>query len=109
MLNPKILSPISKVEEAMPLIKAGTDEFYLGWVLPEWKKKYTLIDSVNARHTDEANLKGFGELSKVVEIAHSNGKKVWLAMNSLFYTQNQLPLVLGQIERAESIALIFSS
>lgn len=105
MTSPKILAPLSAVAETNPLIEAGADELYCGWVLPKWKKSYTLTASVNARHTEDANLKSFSELQRIVDIAHKFNKKVFLAMNSLFYTEEQFPLVLEQVEKAESISV----
>lgn len=37
----KLVAPISKVEEVLPIIEAGADELYCGVLPLEWYKKYT--------------------------------------------------------------------
>lgn len=95
----KILAPVNKSGEVEKIIKAGADELYCGVLPDSWMKKYTNVASPNRREWTSANLPDFQELKKVVDIAHTYHIPVYLAMNA-FYTEQQYPLVLQQIEQA---------
>ena len=96
----KILAPIDHFDEAEPLIHAGADELYGGFVSSEWKKKYSLGGSINKRTFAEAQFASFAELKKTVSFAHDNGVQFFMTLNNDYYSEAQYPLVLKEIERA---------
>ncbi len=72
----KILSPIDRIEEATPLIKAGADEFFCG----------VLIDGLNTSSPrgfklESSNLLNLDELKKLVLVLKKYNKKTFLALN----------------------------
>ncbi len=95
----RILAPFSKAEEVAKLVKAGAQELYCGVVDSQWEKSYTYVSSINLRHDKIANLGSFNELREAVQSAHSMDAKVSLALNAHFYSQNQLPIVMGHAEK----------
>lgn len=73
----KILSPIDKLSEAMPLIRAGADEFYCG----------VLVDDVEyschrLKNKYRSNVRSLKELEKITKITREHGKEVFVAFNS---------------------------
>jgi putative protease len=73
----KILSPIDRVEEIFPLIKAGADEFYCG----------VLTDNINlacirAASLENSNLLNLTELKKLVVIVKKQNKNIFLVLNT---------------------------
>jgi putative protease len=91
----KILSPLSKVEEVEPLVKAGADEFYCGLV----NQCAPLNDRPN---NSKFNFSNIGELDRAVKIAKSFNKDVYLAINK---PTVQLDLALKQAETAERLGM----
>lgn len=100
----KILAPVNKSGEVEKIIKAGADEIYCGVLPDSWMKRYTNVASPNRREWTSANLSDFDELKRVVDIVHTYHIPVYLAMNA-FYTDQQYPLVLQQIEQAKRIGV----
>ncbi len=98
----EILSPFSKQEEVLPLIKAGARELYCGIVTGEWEKRFTYIGSSNLRHDKAANLSSFKELEQAAKTASRHAVPIFVAFNAHFYSKQQLPLVLEQVKKALS-------
>ncbi len=96
----RIMAPLSSLSEVKPLLTAGASEFYSGVVEKEWLKKYSFVNAPNARHTKEANFSSFGEFSEAAELAASNKGKIFITFNASFYSQNQMPIVKKQLEKA---------
>lgn len=96
----KILSPLSGVSEAKPLIEAGAQELYCGVVTEEWEKRFSLVASANLRHDRVANFSSFEELAKTVDIASRRKVPVFCALNAHFYSDAQLPLALRNAQEA---------
>lgn len=72
----KILAPIDRAKEVLPLIKAGADEFFCG----------VLIDDENlsckrAMGVKKSNLANLAELEKLVKIIKKRKKSIFLALN----------------------------
>lgn len=90
----KILAPADRLDEVRPLIEAGADELYGGFVPPEWDKAYAAVGSINKRAFAAAQFATFDELVEAVEVAHSMGVRFFLTLNNDFYSSAQMPLVL---------------
>ena len=100
----KILAPVNKSQEVESIIASGADEIYCGVLPASWLKKYTNVASPNRREWTSANLPDFKELNKVVDIAHVHHVPVYLTVNT-FYTEEQYPLILQQIECAKKMGV----
>ncbi|MGM0900172.1 MAG: peptidase U32 family protein [Bacillota bacterium] len=72
MKKPELLVTPTKVEDILPLIEAGADAFIIG----EQKFGLRLAGEFN---TDD--------VKKTIELAHSKGKKVYVAMNAIFHNE----------------------
>jgi putative protease len=70
--KPEILVTPYKTDDILPLIDAGADAFVVG------EERYGL------RLAGEFNRE---DVAKAVELAHSKGKKVYVAMNAIFYNE----------------------
>ncbi|MBU1137071.1 hypothetical protein KKD72_01745, partial [Patescibacteria group bacterium] len=68
----KILSPIDRTEEALPLIKAGTDEFFCGVIIDQ-ENLGSIRQAGDAR---KYSLPSIAELEKTVDIIKKNKKKI---------------------------------
>ncbi|MDQ0197197.1 peptidase U32 family protein [Neobacillus ginsengisoli] len=72
MKKPELLVTPLTIDDILPLSEAGADAFVVG------EQRYGL------RLAGEFNRK---EVQKAVELAHSKGKKVYLAMNAIFHNE----------------------
>jgi len=100
-----ILCPVDNAKEVKVLAEAGADNFYCGIISEEWNKKYTAVASPNRREWKENSFKDFDELEKAVKIAHSYNKKVFLTANAHYYSNEQYPLLLKEIQKAMEIGI----
>lgn len=94
-----IVSPISRIGEVEPVIKAGANEIYCGVFTSEENKEYTNLGCLNRRATAIASLSCFEELKTVVKIAHSSNIRVSFTINE-WYSEKQLLSALAQIDKA---------
>lgn len=94
-----IVSPISRIDEVEPVIEAGADEVYCGVFTFEESKEYTNLCCLNRRATAVASLNSFGELKRIVNIAHSHNVLVSFTINER-YSERQFPSALSQIDKA---------
>jgi collagenase-like PrtC family protease len=81
---------VSTREELLPLIDAGTDEFFCGIVPPEWRVKYA-YSLLNRRENAAANFHAYRDLAKAVDLVHRNQRAIYVAFNSLFYSPALYP------------------
>lgn len=95
----KLVAPINKIKEVLPIIEAGADALYCGVLPLAWYKKYTNVASINRTERIRSNLKNFDELKQIVKIAHSYNTPVSLALNGI-YTKDQYPLLYRQVKKA---------
>jgi len=96
----KITSPFLKKEEVLPLIEAGANELYCGYLSPEWVKKYTAFEF--ERKGGESNFTDLRELEQAVNLAHKRKIPVYLTLNGL-YVKEQYPLLLKIVNQLEQI------
>lgn len=101
----KILSPADHIEEVKPLLKAGADELYSGFVPPEWRDKYGFLGSINKRTFLEAQFDKESDLTEAVEATHSLGGRFFLTLNNDYYSLEQYPLLLKEVERAIKLGI----
>jgi len=98
----KIISPFREKEEVIPLIEAGADELYCGYLSPEWEKRYTAFEF--ERKGGGSNLTDLTQLRQAVDLAHEKGIPVYLTLNGL-YVRQQYPLLLKVVNQLNKIDL----
>ncbi|WP_100331656.1 peptidase U32 family protein [Bacillus xiapuensis] len=94
MNKPELLVTPTAVDDILPLAKAGADAFVIG------EQRYGL------RLAGEFDRQ---EVKKAIELAHSEGKKVYVAMNALFHNDlaNELDDYVAFLKEADCDAIIF--
>ncbi|OHB24784.1 MAG: hypothetical protein A2X84_02040 [Desulfuromonadaceae bacterium GWC2_58_13] len=95
----RLISPVDQLAEAEPLLEAGADELYGGFVSEEWRRRYRLLASINQRTFEGAQIASFADLREIVKRAHGRGKSFSLTLNAPFYTDEQMPLLLDYVDR----------
>jgi putative protease len=101
----RIISPVDHLAEAAGLIEAGADELYGGFVPPQWREGYNLLASLNQRTFPEAQIATEAELAEIVARAHDRGRSFALTLNAPFYSEEQLPLLLGYLDRMVTLGV----
>ncbi len=94
MKKPELLVTPTRVEDIIPLVSAGADAFVVG------EQRYGL------RLAGEFPRE---EVKKAVEIAHKQGKKVYVAMNALFHNDKvpELEEYISYLKKINADAIIF--
>lgn len=94
MEKPEILVTPLKVEDILPLAEAGADAFVVG------EQHYGL------RLAGEFNR---DQLTQAIELAHSKGKKVYVAMNAIFHNEkvDELSDYIRFVSDSHADAIIF--
>jgi collagenase-like PrtC family protease len=98
----KITSPFRETKEVLPLIEAGADELYCGYLSPGWAKSYTSLEF--ERKGGGSNFSNLTQLKQAVDLAHKNNTPVYLALNGL-YVKQQYPLLMKIVRQLEKIDL----
>lgn len=88
----RILSPISKREEVIPVIEAGADELYCGIIPSEWAVKYGAFDTLNRREGYKANFSRYEDLKNAIALSHLKKVPIFVTLNGL-YSEEQYPLL----------------
>ncbi|MBI5906099.1 MAG: U32 family peptidase, partial [Deltaproteobacteria bacterium] len=93
----RITVPISHPEEVEALAAGGADEFFCGYVPPEWLERYGGAFWINRRGPVAGNLLQRDDVSLLAERSHAHRIPVFVAFNAPYYTPEQqeflLPLV----------------
>ncbi|MBP2240516.1 putative protease [Cytobacillus eiseniae] len=94
MAKPELLVTPTCVEDILPLAEAGADAFVVG------EQRYGLRLAGEFQKED---------VKKAIELAHENGKKVYVAMNALFHNDKvaELPAYIRYLEEVQADAIIF--
>ncbi|PAQ16503.1 collagenase-like protease [Bacillaceae bacterium SAOS 7] len=94
MNKPELLVTPNSVDAILPLAEAGADAFVIG------EQRYGL------RLAGEFNRE---EVKKAIELAHSLGKKIYVAMNAIFHNDraNELDDYVAFLQEANCDAIIF--
>lgn len=92
--KPELLVTPLSVEDIIPLAEAGADAFVVG------EQRYGLRLAGEFSKDD---------IKKAIELAHSKGKKVYVAMNAIFHNEKiaELPDYIRFMRAANADALIF--
>lgn len=87
----RILSPADGPAEAAPLIDAGAEEIYAGYVPPFWSEVYGPVVSCNRRTYAEANVPSLDDLAALVREAALRDVPVFLAINASPVPDGMIP------------------
>ncbi|MDF1579848.1 MAG: U32 family peptidase [Desulfuromonadales bacterium] len=101
----RIISPIDNAAEVVPLLAAGADELYGGYVPSAWQERYRLLASLNQRTFAGAQIESEAELAEIIAALHEQGKTFSLTLNAPFYDDRQLPLVLDYVGRMAELGV----
>lgn len=101
----RIVSPVDHFGEAGPLLEAGADELYGGYVPAAWRERFSLLASPNQRTFAGAQIDSRDELAAIVALAHAHGATFSLTLNAPYYTDEQLPLLLDYVDEAVSAGI----
>ncbi len=98
----KINVPFKSAQEVVPLIDAGADELYCGYLDPAWEKEYTSLEF--ERKGGASNFTDLKELGRALDLAHRRGVPVALAVNGL-YVREQYPLLARILRRLSRLPI----
>ncbi len=96
----KLISPIDRLAEAQALLDAGAAELYGGYVPADWQQRFGLLASINQRTFAGAQIDNYEELRQIVDICRNRGGEFALTLNSPFYSDAQLPLLIDYVAEA---------
>ena len=101
----KIVAGLGSVDEYIPYVEAGADEFFCGYVPYSWTKKYGALLPLNRREVLCSNVQigAFSELEILAAMIRKYKKPVHLTFNSLYYIPEQYPEIANIIIRCMSI------
>jgi putative protease len=96
----KIISPVDRASEAALLLKAGAGELYGGYVPQSWQQRFGLLASINQRTFEGAQIDSFAGLCRVVQDCEAGAGQFALTLNSPFYNDLQIQLLLDYVGEA---------
>jgi putative protease len=96
----KIAAPFTSEEEVLPLIEAGADELYCGYLSPEWERQFTGLEF--ERKGAGSNFRDIDRLKRSIARAHKKGIPVYLTLNGL-YVNSQYPLLLDIVDELDAL------
>ena len=96
----RIVSPVDNLAEALPLLAAGADELYGGYVPHGWSERFSHFASINQRTFAGAQLESPKELATIVALCQERGKRFSLTLNAPYYTDTQLSMILEVVDQA---------
>ena len=87
----KIVAGLGSIDEYIPYVKAGADEFFCGYVPYSWTEKYGTLLPLNRREVlcSNVQLGAFSELEILASMVKKYEKPVHLTFNSLYYIPEQ--------------------
>ncbi|MFC1711968.1 U32 family peptidase, partial [Patescibacteria group bacterium] len=96
----KIIVGISNLIDIKPVFKAGADEVYCSLVADPKTGFYA-----HRKNIAQFNLRNLSELKKAVKITHKLNKKIYLAVNEIKFTTEQLERATSSIKSMDKIGL----
>jgi len=96
----RIISPVDHAAEAVDLLSAGADELYGGYIPQAWQERFGLFASINQRTFVGAQIDSYAGLCRVVDACRDAGGEFALTLNSPFYSELQMPLLLDYVSEA---------
>ncbi len=100
-----ITAPINSADDVLPLIKAGANELYLGYMPRSWHKKYSFLASVNRRYFQESSFTDPDNLKIAIRTAKEHSIPVNMTLNSSYYEKKQYPKIISMISEVQKYGL----
>jgi collagenase-like PrtC family protease len=97
-IRPKILAPVSALDEVAILAEAGADEIYCGCLPADWAKDYGASDTLTRRQGTVANFGTLREILSVPQVAARLHLRCALTLN-VAYTRDQTPRAMHVAEQ----------
>nr|WP_167958125.1 U32 family peptidase [Anaerosporobacter faecicola] len=96
----KIVSGLGSVDEYIPYVKAGADEFFCGYVPYEWLRKYGVFLPLNRREVVccQVQIGSRSELKILGHMMEKYGKPIQITLNSLYYIPEQYAIIAEMIQ-----------
>mgnify|MGYP001193080346 CR=1 FL=1 len=101
----KISCPVTSDYDIEKLTRLGIDEYFFGFMPDFWRKKYSLINSINRRYTAEEQLYDEGRILKLISGYTKYGIRFYMNLNSPLYTSSQLPAIMKLIGKFKKYGL----
>ena len=91
----KILAPINDLKLVAEFVKAGADEFYIGFYDDHWTSTFGEYSDINrmSGFGKIANHYSFKDLDHVAEIVHRFGKRLYVTLNANCYDTRELDYI----------------
>ncbi len=93
----RILAPLNNSAEVEPLLAAGADGFYAGFVSPQWRERYSELAGPNRRAFIDASFTDIDELNAAFSHLQRAGKQLAITLNRAFYSPEQYDLLLADV------------
>ena len=94
---------ITEEGDLIPLVEAGADEFFVGYIPKEWSDKYGWEICPNRRQSKGCNYQSEEDLIAVCSLVHKFGKKIFFALNEHEYDSDRMVMALDMLKLAENI------
>lgn len=87
----RIVAGLGSIDEYIPYVQAGADEFFCGYVPLSWNEKYGALQPLNRREVMNVNVQlgALEELKTLRNMIDCKGVPIKLTFNSLFYSGDQ--------------------
>lgn len=100
----KLVVPLTEVDYFLPLVDAGADEFYCGYLPYEWLKNYSNCSPINRREClSKYNITTFESMKILASLMHKMNIPVSIAFNSHFYLKEQYSYIADLIKQLMSL------
>lgn len=100
----KILAPISNVEHVRDYIRAGADEFYIGFHDAAWEAAFGDYADLNrmSGFKERANPCTFEQVLRIVDEVRGQGKDIFVTLNAALYSEQQLQFLQRYLENLQA-------
>lgn len=101
----KIVAGLGSIEEYPLYVAAGADELFCGYVPASWSEKYGTLSPLNRREVRFYNVQigSMEDLKILRNMINEYGAPVKIALNSLYYREEQYPEILQIIQDCMAI------
>ena len=91
----KITAGLGSIDDYIPYVEAGADEFFCGYVPYEWMANGGLNYPLNRREVLYYNVQigSESEMEILAELVRQKKKHVTITLNGLFYAPHQYPMI----------------
>lgn len=98
----RIVAPLAHPDEIPMLVANGADEFFAGFIPPDWIEKYGWgLQAVSRRLTATANLLTWDDFRRTVADVHAQGARIHLTLNAPQYSAETVHAVEELVEGTE--------